>query len=49
MVKHKFFYAEEWIQPETSENDEPELSKNKKLRKCYLAKFVINFQKWTHP
>lgn len=51
-VKHKFFYGEEWIQTDYNSNYEFETNENleclkkneiKFLRKCYLGKFVINF------
>ena len=49
LVKHKFFYAEEWVQSDYNSNFDfeantnPENLKNtekKFLRKCYLGKFV---------
>jgi hypothetical protein len=54
LVKHKFFYVEEWIQTDLNENRLNEIRpiggsqkekefKNKYLKRCYFGKFVSTF------
>lgn len=44
IVKHKFLYAEEWVQSDIIDSDDSK--QQKYLRKCFFAKFVINFLKF---